>query len=330
MGTGSHITPSKFRPPFWIRSAFMQTVLASQKFRKSGTSAMEEAAESRILDCGNDGVEDVRLLGSYSAHEDNKALVIFLHGWEGSENSTYVVSCGRYLYKRGCSVFRLNMRDHGESHHLNTGLFHSARLDEVRRGVEEAAKLAEGAPVYLVGFSLGGNFALRIARQLAQNPIEGLSHVFAISPVTDPLSASPKVDDNSLIRKYFYKKWTTSMGKKQAAFPDLYDFAELSKIKTVMGLTEVFLPAYTEFADPSAYFNSYRIEPNDLLDCPVDVSVIMAKDDPVIPSEDVATLNTNARVKLIMTDHGGHNGFFTSLLGPTWYDTHIEAIMAQT
>lgn len=319
------ITPPPFKPPLWLRSAFMQTAIASQKFRKRGTSPMEDAADSHILNCGNDGEEDVRLLGSYSANDQNKALVIFLHGWEGSENSTYVVSCARYLYERGCSVFRLNFRDHGDSHHLNKAMFHSARLAEVRLGVEQAVKFANGVPVYLVGFSLGGNFALRIARQLAENPIENLAHIFAISPVTDPLSASPRVDDNPLIRSYFYKKWTTSMSKKQAAFPEVYDFSELVKINTVMELTEKFLPQYTEFQNPVDYFNAYKISSSDLLKCPVDVSVIMSKDDPVIPAEDVATLQGNEHMKLIMTEYGGHNGFFTSLLGPTWYDTYIEA-----
>lgn len=325
----SHVDIAPFRPPVWMRSALAQTVLASQKFRKSGTSPMEAAAQTHIFECGHDGHEDVRLMGSYSTHPDNKGLVIFLHGWEGSEQSTYVVSCGRYMYERGYSVFRLNFRDHGDSHHLNKRMFHSARLDEVRRGVEQAAMLANGAPVYLAGFSLGGNFALRIACQLKQNRIPGLAHIFAISPVTDPLSASPTVDENFLIRRYFYKKWTRSMAKKQAAFPDDYDFSSLAKIKSVMELTERFLPKYTEFKDLKTYFDAYRIGADDLNSCPVNVSILMAKDDPVVPAKDVAKLRSTDKVRVIMTDYGGHNGFFTSLLGPTWYDIYMEAVITK-
>ena len=316
---------SPFTPPFWMRPALVQTLIASMKFRKRGQHEMETQSNAMIFDC-DDGV---RLQGSYAYNSNNRALVIFLHGWEGSENSTYVMSCARYMYDRGCSVVRLNYRDHGDTHALNAAPFHAQRLTEVQNAVEQAAGLSNGAPVYVVGFSLGGNFALRIASRLKDSPIEGLKHIVSISPVIDPWEASPLVDENPLIRRYFYKKWTTSMKKKQAAFPDLYDFSGVAQIKTVMGLTDMFLPAYTEFKDAAAYFNSYRIKPEDLLDCPVDVSVVMAKDDPVIPSEDVATLKTDERVKLVMTDHGGHNGFFTSLLGPTWYDTYIEAVMAQ-
>ena len=82
---------------------------------------MLDIAQDRIMDC-EDGV---RLKGSYSPHPENKALVIFLHGWEGSQDSTYVVACGRHMYHQGASVFRLNYRDHGDSHDLNEGLFYS-------------------------------------------------------------------------------------------------------------------------------------------------------------------------------------------------------------
>ena len=108
-----------FEPPLWLRPSLVQTALASFKFRKRGKNPMLSAARDHILDC-EDGV---RLKGSYSHNPENKALVILLHGWEGSQDSTYVVACGRRMYAQGASIFRLNYRDHGDSHDLNEGLF---------------------------------------------------------------------------------------------------------------------------------------------------------------------------------------------------------------
>jgi hypothetical protein len=31
--------------------------------------------------------------------------------------------------------------------------------------------------------------------------------------------------------------------------------------------------------------------------------------------------------RMIIHDHGGHNGFFQSLMGPTWYDEHIADLL---
>lgn len=304
----------------------VQTILASLKFRKRGPNPMAEAAEDRIITC-EDGV---RLKGSYSRHPDNKALVIFLHGWEGSQESVYIMSGGKRVFERGASVFRLNYRDHGESHDLNEGLFYSTLFNEVFDAVKQAAKLADGAPVYIVGFSLGGNFALRIARSLRDLSIRNLQHIFAISPVVDPWGAAPLVDKNYLFRRYFMKKWTRSMRLKQKHFPELYDFSDILKEKSVLGMTQKLLPAYSEYQTMESYFNAYRVDPHDLAYCPVPVSLITAADDGMIPMEDVMSLTLNDNAKRIVHAHGGHNGFFQSLFGPTWYDDYIHQVMEQT
>jgi predicted alpha/beta-fold hydrolase len=314
-----------FRPPLLMRHHMVQTILASLKFRKRGPNPMVEAGEELILEC-EDGV---RLKGCYSRHPENKALVIFLHGWEGSQESTYVVTAGRRVYERGASVFRLNYRDHGDTHDLNEGLFYSTLFNEVFDAVKQAAKLGEGAPVYIVGFSLGGNFALRIARSLRDLTLPNLKHIFAISPVIDPWSAAPLVDLNPLYQHYFLKKWTRSLKKKQKLYPHLYDFKFILSQRTVLGITEKLLPAYSDFPNMKAYFDSYRVDKWDLENCPVPISLITAADDGMIPVENVLGLKLNHRARRIIHPHGGHNGFFQSLNGPTWYDDYIETVMEE-
>lgn len=312
-----------FNPPFLIRNQLVQTILASLKFRKRGPNPMVDAGEDVILQC-EDGV---RLKGSYSPHPENKALVIFLHGWEGSQDSTYVVTAGRRVYEDGASVFRLNYRDHGDSHDLNEGLFYSTLFNEVFDAVKQAAKRANGAPVYIVGFSLGGNFALRIARSLRDLSIQNLQHIFAISPVVDPWGAAPLVDLNPLYQHYFLKKWTRSLRKKQKLYPHLYDFKSILSQRTVLGITEKLLPAYSEFPDMKSYFDSYRVEKRDLENCPVPISLITAADDGMIPVENLLKLKLNHNARRIIHPHGGHNGFFQSLSGPTWYDDYIKQVI---
>lgn len=324
--SGAERRVESFDPPFWLRPGIIQTALASQSFRKRGPNPMLDAAEDVILDC-EDGV---RLKGSHSRNPDNRALFIFLHGWEGSQDSTYVVSCGRYMYQRGASVFRLNYRDHGGSHDLNKGLFFSTRFNEVYNAVQQAARLSEGAPVYIVGFSLGGNFALRIARSLRDLTIDRLQRIYAISPVVDPWGAAPLVDANPLYRRYFLKKMKTSLARKQSLFPDRYDFNDMLRERRVLGITEKLLPAYSKYARMEDYFNAYRVDPSDLARIPVPVDIITARDDGMIPERDVQRLTLSPGSRMIIHDHGGHNGFFQSLLGPTWYDEHIGKDVFQT
>ena len=68
-------------------------------------------------------------------------------------------------------MVRLNLRDHGNTAHLNSGLFHSALSHEVielAKHLMAKAQPINGAkvPCGLIGYSLGGNFALRLARAI--------------------------------------------------------------------------------------------------------------------------------------------------------------------
>src|SRR5262245_48186771 len=133
-----------FIPRFYLRSAFAQTLLGSSKIRTWGSNSMREVAQEVLLN----PVNDVRLQGYYSPQTSRrtKGVVMLLHGWEGSINSTYMLRTGRALYKHGFSVFRLNYRDHGETQQLNSGLFYAVLLDEVFGAVQAVARYASELP----------------------------------------------------------------------------------------------------------------------------------------------------------------------------------------
>src|SRR5262249_3966752 len=129
-----------FRPPRALRNAHVQSVLASsflrRWLRRGPRASLERTAAEHILDCGH----GVRLQGFHSPQNlaaRARALVVLLHGWEGSSQSTYMGHTAARLLGAGCDVFRLNFRDHGATHHLNRELFHSCRIDEVVGAVAE-------------------------------------------------------------------------------------------------------------------------------------------------------------------------------------------------
>lgn len=320
------MTPAKFKPPLFLRPSMVQTLLASQKFRKSGDNPMLDAARDMIIDAG----DGVRLQGSFSKHTESRGTMILLHGWEGSMESTYVVSAGRFIYAQGYSVFRINYRDHGDSHHLNEGLFHAPQIAEIFNAVRVGAQQEPDLPTFLTGFSIGGNFAMRIVRQAINDPIDSLAYVCAISPPANPNSASPMADQNPLVRRYFLKKWSRSLRKKQALFPHLYDFDDILTEKTVMGLSAKLLERYMpQWGGAENFFNAYRVYPDDLKASPLALDIIMDRHDPVVPAGDLTELNLPEHGRLIMHNYGGHNGFYDSLYGPTWYDEHIRTCIAQ-
>ncbi len=187
---GIPIGAGDFRPPAWLAHPHVQSIFPSLPFRRPGVerrcAALLSASVDEILDCG----EGVRLLSHHATHErigrePAPRLVVLLHGWEGSANSLYVLSLGQYLFDRGFDVVRLNLRDHGDSHHLNPGIFHSCRIAEVVGAVQRLQALYPRQSLHLVGFSLGGNFCLRVAARAEAAGID-IARVVAVCPVLDP------------------------------------------------------------------------------------------------------------------------------------------------
>lgn len=279
---------------------------------------MADMAKEVILNLSN----DVRLQGFHSPqiHRHTKGMVILLTGWEGSSTSAYILNTGKFLYQYGYDVFRLNFRDHGGSHHLNSGLFYATLLDEVFEAVEQVSAYESNFPLFLVGFSLGGNFALRIARKCTKDPIDNLAHVVSISPVLHPEKSTHAIERINYIRNYFMKKWRRSLRKKQEAFPDIYDFNAILSMDSISGMTDVLIDQYSDYENASAYFNAYAILNSALIDIAVPTTIIAAKDDPIIPAEDFESLKLNAFTDLIIHRFGGHNGFIETLSGRAWYE----------
>jgi predicted alpha/beta-fold hydrolase len=301
------------------------TVPPQSLFTRLRAAGLLARSEAHVIDCG----DDVRLLGFYSRHaeiERTRRLVILLHGWEGSVESNYVLSLGAALFARGCDVFRLNFRDHGASHHLNRELFHSCRLSEVVGAVKCIQQLFAADELSLAGFSLGGNFSLRVAAQASRVGIK-LRHVVAVCPVVRPHRTMQALTRTTIYSQYFIRKWKRSLALKQRSFPDMYDFTELCALDDLHAMTDVLVRKHSEFADVDEYLTGYSLVHGALASLDLPVHVIASLDDPIIPAEDWAELARVPNLTLELTRYGGHCGFMRGFAQPSWVDETATRIL---
>jgi len=320
--------PDAFAPPAWLANPHLQTILPSLKLGRPllARRARHLLACSReqIVDCG----DGVRLLGHLSTQAaagrpQGRDLVILLHGWEGSSDSLYVLSLGSELFARGCDVFRLNLRDHGGSHHLNPELFHSCRLPEVVGAVRCLQLQHPTRRITLAGFSLGGNFALRVAAQAAAADLR-LEQVFAVCPVLSPHGTMLAMERGlAIYQRYFIEKWRRSLRLKQQLFPQLYDLRAILTERSLRAMTRLLVERYSEFPSLDAYLNGYAIIGEVLGRLEVASHVLVALDDPIIPAADLRDLARTRHLDLVTTARGGHCGFMESFGSASWADRQI-------
>ena len=301
-----------FAPPRWLRNPHLQSVLASSALRRwlggDLRAAFEREAEQVLLECG-DGVRLQGLHSRQSVLPQARGLVVLLHGWEGSVASSYLLRTGAGLRAAGFDVFRLNFRDHGDTHHLNEELFHSNRIDEVVAAVAQLAQRHAGQALAVAGFSLGGNFALRVALRAPAAGIP-LRHAVAVCPVISPAQGLRAIEAAPWFYEgYFLRKWRGSLLRKRSLFPQRYDFAPTELRRSLRELTRWLVERHTDFGTLERYLDGYSIAGDRLAALAVPASILTSADDPIIPVADFHGLTLPPHARLDIASHGGHCGF---------------------
>lgn len=324
-----------FEPAFGLRSAFVQSVLASKRpvhrlWRKRGLdlNALSKLHHFAVHD---EQGAPVTLTGWHTPHPQTKGLVVMIHGWEGGQDSSYLYGLACSLHRAGYALLRLCMRDHGSTHHgLNEQMFHSARLREVAEGVRAAQALEPELPLFVVGFSLGGNFALRMALRGGEYGVHPRLCV-GISPAINPRSTLIGINQGpKLVNRYFLDKWRKTMDAKAAAFPGRYDFSRHRAIADFTEITRAFVEDHTEFETLDHYLAQYTLTPEMLMASTQPLAILTARDDSVCPPADFEGLEARGGVvAYAATARGGHCGFIQDWRLESWAEARVLELLAR-
>ncbi len=314
-----------YNPPRHLRNAHLQTVLNSQGPRKLRARKILQRLDSEHLILQSE--DGTRLMAELD-HAVNgcSALVILLHGWEGSSRSSYLVTTAASLLAQGFDVLRVNLRDHGDSHHLNRELFNSTRSPEVASALKQFNATRAYEHVFLAGFSLGGSFALRIAADAGTEL--GLDASIAVCPPIDPARAMGALNDGFFAyERYFFKRWRSSLQRKLQCFPD-FDYAEeLASARSLDDLNRIFIPEHTIYSDVDDYFAAYALVGGRLSSMAMPAYLIAAEDDPIIPVDDLNRIDPVENLQIETHRYGGHCGFIENLAARSWVEGRILRIL---
>jgi len=303
-----------------LRNGHTNSILAGSPARKivahRKSVQFRNQATVEIIPAGN----GIRLSAIYNRqpHTDSP-VVILLHGWLGCAQSLYLVTLGNYLFNKGFHVVRLNLRDHGDSHHLNKKIFHSCRIQEVINACIHIQQQFEKS-VSMIGFSLGANFALRVNAFTTTEQLN-LQNTIAFCPVIDPNNTLEALENSLFVYKnYFMQRWKTSFYKKAEVFPNLFSKQTFNESKTLRDATKNLATRYAGFNSLESYLNGYSIAGERLTTLHAPAEIVLAKDDPIIPWQDMSNLARSKHLNIHITEHGGHCGFLEPGLTSPWID----------
>lgn len=316
---------SEFTPPLLLRNSHLQTILASAGPRKSRVKQFAQ----RVLTLST--VETIvaadgsRAGGLYARHPNNtRGLAILIHGWEGSASSPCVVSAAQQLFDLGYSVFRLNLPDHGYTHELNEYLFNATRLQEIA-GIVTRIQQTYTYPDYsLIGYSLGGNFALRLGL-VAESHGLSLQKIVAICPVIDPVQTFLRVEQG--IRLYhdeLTRRYRQTLRRKLEAFPHLDEGGEVTGLKTLREMNDYLVEQHSTFDSTDEYLAAYGLRHQALEPLAIPAHILFSGDDPMVSERDLGTFSPPDNVTVEVTRYGGHCGFLDSWSMTSWVDKRLD------
>jgi predicted alpha/beta-fold hydrolase len=252
--------------------------------------------------------------------------VILVHGLEGSSRSGYLVSLAHCLVEAGFRVHRLNLRGCGGTEHLTDTLYHSGLTDDLLWLLRHLQAEGRG-PVFLAGFSLGGNVVLKLAGELGAGARGLLAGVCAACTPIDLHACVRRMGDleNRLYEWRFVLSLRQRYELRHKARPERFPIEGLKGAWSVFDFDNQITAPHFGFGDaPNYYATQSAIHFIPQIQIPT--LLIQCENDPLIPfalfrSQSVAS---NPNVELLAVQHGGHLGLIAKDLPRFWADDVIR------
>ncbi len=303
----------EFMPPWWLRHRHVQTILGT-----FGLGASGAPTSSRVIVRLDDG-DALSLETSFRV--DAKATVVLIHGLGGSHESTYMCRVASKLDTQGFNTVRVNMRGAGSGMGLARGFAHSGRSEDVISVLRYLAGERQGQPVFVVGFSLGGNQMLKAVGELGPEAKGLVDAALAVCPPIDLHACVEHMaaQARGVYERYLLDKLKETLRGYQQHFAE-YRTLAFEGIRTLYDFDDRVtapLSGYDNAANYYARCSSAALIKNAC----VPTQILYAQDDPFIDARIFSKVDLG-QVQTIAVPFGGHMGFL-GLKPWRWMDAFI-------
>ena len=232
-------------------------------------------------------------------------LVVIVHGFGADANSANCIAMASAARRAGMASLRLNLRGADLS---GEDIYHGGLTDDIRAALA-SRECRHYKHVFVAGFSVGGNIALRAALNCIDRRIR------AVASVCAPLDLAAGADafDRPVSRLYrnhvfsnLNRVYAATAAKRRLANP----VEVVRKARSVRERDELVMVPRFGFRSADDYY--FRIQAaGELYRMDTPALIISAENDPVVPFATLrrALRDASAAVTSIVTPAGGHISF---------------------
>lgn len=248
---------------------------------------------------------------------------LLVHGLESSSEAGYMRSMAQAALEAGFAVHRMNIRSCGGTEHLSKTMYHAGLTGDLRSLLE---RIGGRGPVFLVGYSLGGNMALKLAGELGEEARGLVCGLSAVSAPIDLAVCSRRLGErrNRLYERRFLDRMKQRLRRRSRLMPEIFSTNGLNSVTSMWEFDDrITAPAFGLRGAAGYYGTQSAVRFLDAIRVPT--LVIQAQDDPLIPFEVFGhpAFATNPWLRLEPVEHGGHLGFLARRRPRFWLDGEI-------
>ncbi|RRW47965.1 hydrolase [Pseudomonas luteola] len=317
-----------FRPAWWLPGPHLQTLWGSLWRR---LPLMTRPRERIWLDDG-----DFLDLDWYGPEDPYAPLVLAIHGLTGSSSSHYILGLQLALAEHGWASVGLNWRGcSGEPNLLPRG-YHSGVTEDLAAVIAHLQAKRPLAPLYAVGYSLGGNVLLKYLGEAGLNcPLQAAASVsvpFRLDLCADRIA----IGFSRVYQAHFMRELVSYVKRKREALQERQQHDHVASLDALGSLEDmksfwdfdgrITAPLHG-FKDAHDYYRQASSRYY-LKDVRIPTLMIQAEDDPFIGRESLPTPGELSNTICFERHaHGGHVGFVAG----TWRnpDYYLERRIPQ-
>jgi uncharacterized protein len=269
-----------------------------------------------------------------SSELDASPLVLILHGLEGTSRRRYMATTYRALLDAGMRPVALNFRGCSGEPNRTARAYHSGETEDLRV-VLEMLRARFGGPLGLVGYSLGGNVALKFLGEAGGGATALVGAAVAVSVPFDLSAGADRIEEGLLGRVYSYyflSKLRRKIRDRADLLRGVCDADAGLRARTVREFDDAITAPLHGFRDAADYYA--RSSAAAFIDgIRVPTLVLHSRDDPFLPEDriPITAMDANPAVTAVLTERGGHVAFVGgSILRPDfWAERVLAAFLAE-
>ena len=263
-----------------------------------------------------------------------KRLVICIHGLEGNARRPYMVGMMRRFNQEGVDAVGLNLR--GCSGELNRLLeaYHSGHTADLSHLIQTIVAENKYTDITLLGFSAGGNIALKYGGEQGDKLPSVIRRIIAFSVPCDLRGCSLEFEKpvNRLYQWQFLLTLKEKAKLQNKRFPNRFDLDKVLKAKYFREFDDAFTAPVNGFKDAEDYWAKASSKPH-LPNIKVPTLLISALDDSFLSDGcyPVEFAESSDLFHLETPNFGGHLGFMSpDTEGVFWTEKKAIAFYQKT